>query len=101
MLHRLRRISLKQLIYFMELERYGSFGRAAQALAISQPTLSQQISQLEGELGVKLIDRTTRRFVLTDEGQALQGRLRRIMKQLGDAILEVSSRHHGEALSIG
>ncbi|MCZ7463989.1 LysR family transcriptional regulator [Rhizobium rhizogenes] len=101
MLRRLRRLSLRQLIYFMELERYGGFSRAAQALAISQPTLSQQISQLEEELGVKLIDRTTRRFVLTDEGRELQIRLRRIMKQLGDAVSEVSSHHKGEALSIG
>ncbi|MFJ6324731.1 MULTISPECIES: LysR family transcriptional regulator [unclassified Rhizobium] len=101
MLQRLRRLSLRQLIYFMELERYGGFSRAAAALAISQPTLSQQISQLEGELGVKLIDRTTRRFVLTTDGRELQIRLRRIMKQLGDAVSEVSSHHHGEALSIG
>lgn len=101
MLRRLRRLSLRQLIYFMELERHGGFSRAAQALAISQPTLSQQISQLEEELGVKLIDRTTRRFVLTDEGRELQIRLRRIMKQLDDAVSEVSSRHQGEALSIG
>lgn len=101
MLRRLRRLSLRQLIYFMELERYGSFGRAAQALAISQPTLSQQISQLEGELGVKLIDRTTRRFVLTDEGRALQMRLRRTMKQLADAVSEVTSHTDSQALSIG
>lgn len=101
MLRRLRRLSLRQLIYFMELERYGGFSRAAQELAISQPTLSQQISQLEGELGVKLIDRTTRRFVLTDDGRALQAKLRRVMKLLGDAVSEVSSHHHGESLSIG
>jgi LysR family cyn operon transcriptional activator len=85
----------------MELERYGGFSRAAHALAISQPTLSQQIAQLEQELGVKLIDRTTRRFVLTDEGWALQARLRRIMKQLADAVSEVSSHHQDQMLSIG
>lgn len=101
LLRRLRRLSLRQLIYFMELERYGGFGRAAQALAISQPTLSQQISQLEQELGVKLIDRTTRRFVLTDEGRALQARLRRSLKQLADAISEVTSHSDAQPLSIG
>ncbi len=100
-LRRLRRLSLRQLIYFTELERNGGFSKAAKNLSISQPTLSQQIAQLEEEIGVRLIDRTTRRFVLTSEGRALYDKLTRILKQLGDAVSDVSSASAPQPLSIG
>lgn len=101
MLRRLRRLSLRQLIYFLELERHGGFGRAAKALAISQPTLSQQIMQLETEIGVKLIERSTRRFVLTPEGALLSKRLRRAMAYLSEAISSVEGDRRQNSLSIG
>jgi DNA-binding transcriptional LysR family regulator len=50
------------------LTKYQSFSGLAKDLSISQSTLSHQISQLEEELGVTLIDRTTRKFKLTSEG---------------------------------
>ena len=49
--------------------KYESFSGLAKDLSISQSTLSHQISQLEEELGVTLIDRTTRKFNLTPEGR--------------------------------
>jgi LysR family hydrogen peroxide-inducible transcriptional activator len=44
-------LTFKQLRYFEALARHGHFGRAADACAISQPALSMQIKELEGELG--------------------------------------------------
>ena len=101
MLRRLRRLSLRQLIYFVELERHGGFGKAADALSISQPTLSHQIAQLEAQLGVKLVDRNTRRFVLTDRGVMLLGRVHKVLELLAGTVTEISDTHPTQPLSIG
>ena len=62
-------MNLEFLRNFISLTKYQSFSGLAKDLSISQSTLSHQISQLEEELGVTLIDRTTRKFNLTPEGQ--------------------------------
>jgi len=61
-------LNIEFLRNFINLIKYESFSGLAKDLSISQSTLSHQISQLEEELGVKLIDRTTRKFKLTEEG---------------------------------
>jgi len=61
-------LNLEFLRNFINLIKYESFSGLAKDLSISQSTLSHQISQLEEELGVKLIDRTTRKFKLNPEG---------------------------------
>lgn len=97
----LRRLSLRQIIYFIELERHGGFGKAAEALGISQPTLSHQIAQLEQDLGARLVERTTRRIVLTDQGLQLLRRAQKILGLLVEAIEEVSDERLARPLSIG
>ncbi|MFX1340319.1 MAG: LysR substrate-binding domain-containing protein [Promethearchaeota archaeon] len=62
-------MNIEFLRNFIKLIKYESFSGLAKDLSISQSTLSHQISQLEEELGVKLIDRTTRKFNLTSEGK--------------------------------
>ncbi len=62
-------MNLNQLQYFTELVRCGHFGKAAEELCITQPSLSYAIAQLETELGVTLIERKTRPFTLTPEGE--------------------------------
>ena len=61
---------LRHIRYLLAVAEHRNFTRAAEALHVSQPTLSQQIKQLEENLGAPLLDRTGRRISLTDAGQA-------------------------------
>jgi DNA-binding transcriptional LysR family regulator len=62
---------LKQLRAFCMIAKLGTLSRAAEALFLSQPSVSLQLSALEKELGARLIERRRRRVALTREGQAL------------------------------
>lgn len=62
---------LKPLRAFCQTARLGSVSRAAEALFVSQPAISQQLQALEREMGVRLLERNGRRLVPTREGEAL------------------------------
>ena len=62
-------MELRQLKYFVEVARLGSFSLASKALFITQSTISQQIQKLEEELGVQLLTRDTRHVTLSDYGE--------------------------------
>ena len=74
-------MELRQLRYFVEAARVGHFARAAQRLRVAQPSLSQQIKSLERDLGIELFDRSGRRAVLTQAGEALLVRAERILAE--------------------
>lgn len=64
-------VTLRQLEVFSAVARYGSMGRAAIHLGLSQPALSMALSQLETALGERVFDRVHRRLILNDRGRAL------------------------------
>lgn len=64
-------MDIRHLQYFLEVARHNSFTKAAQALYITQPTISKMIRNLEEELGVELFERVGKRVTLTDAGWVL------------------------------
>jgi LysR family hydrogen peroxide-inducible transcriptional activator len=83
----MKNVTLRQLRYFEALARHGHFGRAAEALAISQPALSVQIRELEAGLGAALFERGPRGVRLTGLGEEMSGRvgpILRAVEELGD-----------------
>ncbi len=73
---------LRHIRYFLAVAEHGNFTRAADALHVSQPTLSQQIRQLEGALGVPLFDRSGRGVRLTEFGEVYLRHARAALRQL-------------------
>ncbi|MFF9671230.1 transcriptional regulator CynR [Streptomyces eurythermus] len=78
-------LELRHLRYLLAVAENGTFTRAAEELHISQPTLSQQIKQLERLLGAQLLDRTGRSVRLTDAGEAYAHHARRALRDLAAA----------------
>src|SRR5581483_9996232 len=84
-------MDLRQLKYLVALADEGSFTRAAAREHIAQPALSQQIRKLERELGVALVERTTRRVALSAAGRLLVARARSILADLEAARAEIEA----------
>jgi DNA-binding transcriptional LysR family regulator len=82
-------MELRQLRYLVALAEEQSFTRAAEREHIAQPALSQQIQKLEQELGLPLVERTTRRVSITDAGNLLVARARRVLTELESARQEL------------
>jgi len=78
-------VELRRLRYFVAVAEHRNFTRAAAALYISQPTLSQQIRQLERTLAVTLFERDTQRVSLTPAGRELLDRAPAILSAVEDA----------------
>lgn len=72
--------TLSQLRAFVAVAEYRHFGTAATRLNVSQPTLSQALAALENGLGVQLIERSTRRVLVTDAGERLLGQAKMILE---------------------
>ncbi|MGH9887045.1 MAG: LysR family transcriptional regulator, partial [bacterium] len=69
-------MDLNRASTFVRVVESGSFTRAAQALALPTSSISRSVSKLEHDLGVTLLERTTRRIALTDAGRAFFERAR-------------------------
>lgn len=74
---------------FVQIVEHGSIARAADAIRVPRPTLSRRLAELESAFGVKLIHRTTRRLTLTEAGQSLYERARRVMVDAESAVEDV------------
>ncbi len=83
--------SLKQLKIFIAVARYGSFSRTGEVIGLSQSAISHSIKELEGEMGVRLLDRTTREVALTDAGRRLANRVEPLLDELHAMLLDTRS----------
>lgn len=79
-------MEMRHLRYFVAVARHLSFTAAAESLGVAQPPLSQQIRDLEAEVGTLLFDRTTRRVTLTRAGLDFYAQALFILDKSGEAI---------------
>ncbi|MEL7118276.1 MAG: LysR substrate-binding domain-containing protein [Bacteroidota bacterium] len=96
-------MTLLQLEYALELNRIGSFNRAAKNIGISQPGLSLQIRKLEEEIGLTLFDRSQKKIKTTPKGALFLEKAQLILtqtKQLKELALQLSEEYSGQ-LTIG
>lgn len=82
------RLTLQQLVAFIQLCESGGFRDAAVALGVSQPALSRMIQQIEGRLDNRLFDRDTRKAHLTPAGECLYPLARRVVREYEKAFAE-------------
>src|SRR6266446_1362780 len=94
-------MELRHLRYFIAVAEELHFGRAAEKLCIAQPPLSQQIQQLERELGFLLFNRTNRRVELTAAGHMFLEEARVIMSSLEKAVHAARRVARGETGWLG
>jgi LysR family hydrogen peroxide-inducible transcriptional activator len=96
-------MEMHQLRYVIAVARAGNFSRAAEQCHVSQPSLSQQIQKLEGELGERLFNRTRREAQLTPHGKSFLQRAIRILEEVDTAKREANEAHQllRGTLSIG
>src|SRR5690625_3443793 len=88
-------VELRHLRYILAVAEEKHFARAADRLHMAQPPLSNQIKQLDAELGTVLLERTTRRVDLTEAGALLLERARQILADVEatkTAVAEVGDR---------
>lgn len=96
-------LDLRKIRHMVALAEHGSFGRAAEAVCISQSALSRSIQSLEGSLGVELFDRTERRVTLTPIGKLSIEAAQEILRSAAEfhRIVDSATPHEIGELSIG
>lgn len=91
-------MELRQLRYYVAIVDHGSLSKAAVVLHIAQPALTQQLRQLEDELGVQLLHRSAQGVLTTDAGKVFYEHAQAILKQVADArsaVTQCSERPSG------
>lgn len=91
-------LSLRDLEYVVAVADEGHFGRAAERCNVSQPTLSVQVRKLEGTLGLALFERSNRRVLLTESGQAIVRQARTVLAE-AQRLLALATEGRGSPLT--
>jgi DNA-binding transcriptional LysR family regulator len=94
-------MELRHLRYFASVASELNFTRAAAKLHVAQPALSRQIRQLEDELGVSLLTRSSRGVQLTNAGRAFLGEARALLAHSEQAIRAARHTQAGAMLKVG
>jgi LysR family hydrogen peroxide-inducible transcriptional activator len=96
-------MNLQALNYLLALHACGGFHKAAKACHVSQPALSIQIKKFEEELGIQLLERSTRGFFFTPAGKEVLARARVVMQQVSEIeeLAELWNDPYAGAISIG
>lgn len=94
-------VALHQLRAFLAVARHSSFSRGAEDVGMTQSAISLSVRKLESELGVKLLDRTTRQVRLTAVGETLVASSTRLISELDEALRElrdIGEQRRGRAM---
>jgi len=89
-------MELRHLRYFVAVAEALNFTKAATRLHVAQPALSRQVSDLEDELGVDLLKRTSHGVLLTEEGKLFLEEARGILKRADESVTRVRALARGE-----
>jgi DNA-binding transcriptional LysR family regulator len=89
--------------YFVAVAEALSFTKAAEKLRLAQPSLTRQVRNLETEIGVKLLDRSNNRVVLTEEGRLFLADSKKLLAMCAESVAAVQRMNRGESagLNIG
>ncbi len=96
-------MELRHLRYFVAVAEALSFTKAAQKLRLAQPSLTRQVRNLEGELGVSLLERASNRITLTEEGRLFLFDSKKVLAMCADSVASVQrlNRKESSHLNIG
>jgi len=84
-------MNIRQLRALLEVARQGSFTAAANRLFMAQPTLSELVAQVETALGLRLLERTTRRVTTTREGEMVVQIAERLVASFDEAVRDINA----------
>lgn len=93
-------VEIAQLEAFLQVARHRSFSRAAEALFLTQPSVTARIQTLERELGERLFERTGRSVTLTDAGRAFMPHAQRALTAVQEGTDAIEAVRHGDVGSI-
>lgn len=77
-------MNILHMKYAVEVAKFGSLNKAAEALLIAQPNISRSIKELEADLGISIFNRSAKGMVLTPEGEEFINYAQNILKQIDD-----------------